>query len=417
MKHPKPVSTPAGWHYGALGFSLAFVALPLYVILPNHYATQYGLELRALGFLLLGARLLDAVVDPWLGRCVDRWFGHSSERAWQVAAGAGVVLALGFYGLFSPPSGLDEKALWVWCATWLVITYFSYSVISVIHQVWGARLGGHAVAQARTVAWREGLALVGVLVASVLPSLIGLAATALVLTMALGLGLALLKRAQQPQLQPSALSAPLNTFAPFQTCEFRRLLAVYLVNGIASAVPATLVIFFITDRLQAPSYQPLFLGSYFAAGALSVPLWLGLVKRLGLARTWLVGMGLAIAVFAFAALLGSGDVMAFWVVCVLSGVALGADLTLPSAMLTGVIQRAGHSGGSEGAYLGWWHFATKLNLALAAGLALPLLQLFGYAPGKQGPVELAALSAAYCLLPCALKLMAAVLLFRQGTQP
>ena len=49
-------------------------------------------------------------------------------------------------------------------------------------------------------------------------------------------------------------------------------------NGIdsktASAVPATLVLFFIRDRLQAPAWEPAFLGSYFAAAALSMPLWL-----------------------------------------------------------------------------------------------------------------------------------------------
>jgi glycoside/pentoside/hexuronide:cation symporter, GPH family len=76
-----------------------------------------------------------------------------------------------------------------------------------------------------------------------------------------------------------------------------------------------------------------------------------------------------------------------------------------------VIQRAGHNGLAEGAYFGWWNFATKLNLALAAGLALPLLQAFGYAPGSRGSAELAALTLAYCALPCVLKLAAAALLF------
>ena len=134
------------------------------------------------------------------------------------------------------------------------------------------------------------------------------------------------------------------------------------------------------------------------------------MKRFGLSRTWLAGMLLAIAVFAWAAGLSAGDVAAFTLVCGLSGVALGADLTLPSALLAGVIQRSGHSGQAEGAYFGWWNFATKLNLALAAGAALPLLQSFGYAPGSRNPQALSALTAAYCLLPCGLKLIAAALL-------
>jgi GPH family glycoside/pentoside/hexuronide:cation symporter len=110
-------------------------------------------------------------------------------------------------------------------------------------------------------------------------------------------------------------------------------------------------------------------------------------------------------------LLGAGDVAGFAAVCVASGVALGADLALPGALLAGVVQRAGHGGRLEGAYFGWWNFATKLNLALAAGVALPLLQLLGYTPGRRA-AALQALTVAYCLLPCALKLLAAALLWR-----
>jgi Na+/melibiose symporter-like transporter len=181
-----------------------------------------------------------------------------------------------------------------------------------------------------------------------------------------------------------------------------------MFNGIASAVPATLVLFFIQDRLQAPSHlEAVFLGSYFVSAALSVPLWLALVKRFGLLRTWLGSMLLAIAVFAWVSQLGAGQYGAFALVCALSGVALGADLTLPGALLTGVIQANGHSGRAEGIYFGWWNFATKLNLALAAGLALPLLAVFGYAPGARDPAALQALVVAYCVLPCVLKLLAA----------
>jgi Na+/melibiose symporter-like transporter len=180
---------------------------------------------------------------------------------------------------------------------------------------------------------------------------------------------------------------------------------------VAGAVPATLALFFIRDRLQAAAFEPLFLASYFAAGALSMPLWVRMVTHFGLARAWLAGMVLAIVTFAWAALLGSGDVVAYTAVCVASGIALGADLSLPSALLAGVIQRAGHGERLEGAYFGWWNFATKLNLALAAGIALPLLGAFGYTPGSRDAGALQALSNAYCLLPCLLKLVAGALLW------
>ena len=190
------------------------------------------------------------------------------------------------------------------------------------------------------------------------------------------------------------------------------LLAVFMLNGIASAIPATLVLFFIQDRLQAPPAQePMFLAAYFVCAALSIPLWLRAVARWGLARTWLAGMLLAIAVFVWTAFLGAGDVVPFLVVCALSGVALGTDLALPSALLAGVIAAEGDSGQHEGAYFGWWNFATKLNLALAAGLALPLLGWLGYSPGTRSDDGLQTLGLAYAVLPCVLKFTAAAALY------
>jgi hypothetical protein len=62
-----------------------------------------------------------------------------------------------------------------------------------------------------------------------------------------------------------------------------------------------------------------------------------------------------------------------------------------------------------GAYFGWWNLVAKLNLALAAGLSLPLLDLVGYRPGDETAQGLAAV---YCLLPLLFKTMAAALAWR-----
>ena len=119
----------------------------------------------------------------------------------------------------------------------------------------------------------------------------------------------------------------------------------------------------------------------------------------------------------FAAAQWFTDVVPFLIVCALSGVALGTDLTLPSALLAGLIGQLGERGQREGAYFGWWSFAAKLNLALAAGLALPLLAWFGYTPGAREPEALLTLTIAYCLLPCALKLLAAGALYGLVIRP
>ena len=402
-----------GWRnslaYGLMGLPLAFAALPLYVILPNHYARQFGVPLAALGAVLLGARLLDALIDPWLGRFNDWLMLRSSAAVLAASAVAAALLAAGLLLLFFPTLLLSEPSvsdLLRWAALMLMLTYLGYSLLSISHQSWGALLGGNEAQRGRITGTREALALAGVLLAAVLPSLLGLPGA-----LALFAGFLLLawwtwRRSVPPQSLPNG-GGHTGLMQPLRDGRFVRLLGVFMLNGIASAVPATLVLFFVQDRLQAPTQmEPAFLGVYFLSAAVSIPLWLALVRRLGLARSWLLGMVLAVLVFIWAGVLSAGDAWLFLGVCALSGLALGADLALPSAMLAGLLQLRPGGPAMAGAYFGWWNFAAKLNLALAAGLALPLLEGFGYQPGARDPQALQALTLAYCILPCVLKVLA-----------
>ncbi|MBU2287150.1 MAG: MFS transporter, partial [Gammaproteobacteria bacterium] len=318
-----------GLRYGLLGLPLAFVALPLYVLLPNHYARAYGVSLAALGGILLAARLVDAVIDPLLGRLTDRLFGQSVERVLAFGMAAAVVLLIGFSLLFFPQWLVDPShhvTLLALAAVLLTLTYAGYSALSIAHQSWGAMLGGDDSMRSRVVGWREGFGLVGVVVASVVPIAAGLSAMLVLFAVGLLAGLWFWTQAPRP-VRMSAPPVPPRLHLPFRRAPFRRLLTVFVLNGIASAIPATLVLFFVQDRLQAPrSMEPAFLGLYFVFAAASIPLWLRAVRHFGLARTWLAGMVLSILVFAWAAVLHAGDAMPFLVVCALSGIALGTDL-------------------------------------------------------------------------------------------
>jgi Na+/melibiose symporter-like transporter len=403
--------------YGLLGLPLAFVALPVYVHLPNVYAQQYGLTLAALGAVLLLSRSIDAVVDPWLGRWGDKLYRHSWQAVWLAAVLMALAVALGFAALFFPPAtALSPTGLLVWVAAALTLSHLAYSGLGILHQAWAARQGGGGIAQSRWVAWREGFALIGVLLASALPALWGWGPTTALLVFMLALGLFSWRRVARSALASTIAvdsgHAVGSLWQPWQHAGFRCLLMVFMLNGLASAVPATLVLFFVQDLLQAPkTMEPLFLGLYFAAGALSFPLWLKVIDRIGLLRTWATGMTLSVLAFVSVITLGAGDTTGFLVVCALSGMALGADLTVPGALLNQLIDRCGERGRTDGAFMGWWNLATKLNLALAAGLSLPLLGLWGYAPGQQGADAVLALGLAYGLLPCVLKLLAGLALY------
>ncbi len=398
---------PAMFAYGLFGMPLAMAALPLYVHLPKFYGDHLGVPLAALGVLLLLLRLADGVLDPLLGAWSDR--AKSRKRLIALAV---PLLAIGMAALFAPQVE-GEAALLVWLGIALAVVYFAFSLATINHNAWGAELSADPVERTRITAVREGLALVGVVVASVAPALMGgdggeaaglprfAFAFALLLIACAATTLVAAPAVERVPDRRRFMFADMT--APLADPLFRQLLATFMANGIASAIPATLVLFYTADVLQAEAQQGLFLALYFVAGAAGMPLWVKLSARLGKARAWGMAMVVAIVAFVWAAFLGSGDATAFAVICVLSGLALGADLALPPSLLADVIGRDGRIH-ATGAYFGLWTLATKLNLALAAGIALPLLGAFGYSPGARDAAAIHALALIYAAAPCVLKL-------------
>lgn len=398
--------------YGVLGLPLAFAALPIYVHVPKLYADSLGMPLALVGGVLLGARAVDALVDPLIGQLSDAAHGRRRLIGWAL-----VPLAAGVIALLRPPE--SAGALWLLMA--LTLAYTGYSVANINYQAWGAQLAPTALDRTRVVAAREGFGLAGVVLAATLPAALapgsaaGLAALALVFVplvlVAGALTLGGVDRdtagAGCARFRPDALLAVVRGGV------FGRLLTVFALGGIAAAVPATTVLFFVDDVIGAGARAGWFLAAYFVAGGFSLPLWVALARRWGKAHAWLLGMAVSVIAFAWAAGLGTGDDVAFALICLASGLALGADLALPPAILADQLAR-GEAG--AGACFGWWNFVTKANLALAAGLALPLLALLGYAPGARDAAALHALAMVYAGVPVVLKSVAAVLLWRWRNQ-
>lgn len=415
-----PEATALTWRslaaYGTLRAPLALLELPLFVLLPAFYSRTHGLTLALIGAVLFATRLLDALADPLIGTQLDRHRGRHDERHWIGLALP--VLAIGFAAMFLPPVSGDGAALWL--AGTSVLTYLAYSVVSIAYQAWGARIGHTASERARVTAIREGFGLAGVLAASALLSpdkaMILIGAFALLA----GLARWALRHAPMPAREApadpsaspiagSALTAALSAWRDVLGNRlFRWLLAAFVLNGVATAIPATLVLFFTRDVLGADEgTTAILLFVYFLAGALGMPLWVRLARRTGLRNAWLLGMAFSVLAFMWALGLQRGDVVAFGMVCVLTGLALGSDLVMPAALLAALIADAGHGSRREGAYFGLWSLATKLNLALAAGLALPLLSWLDYVPGKGG--DTLALALTYAAVPSALKLAAGLI--------
>ena len=398
------------------------LALPFYVLVPSFYAETMGLDLALVGAVLFGVRILDAVSDPAVGVFADRLKPRLGRRRFLVALGTPFIM-LGAWFTFAPPA--QASALYL--ALWASVLSLATTLVQVPYAAWGAEISRSYEGRNRVVSWREALTVTGTLIALVMPALMPalgvpdqagiLRAIAVLIVVTLPIAIVIALNVPEPEDRSVArLTLKDSVAALTANRPFLRLLSAFFVNGFANGLPATLFVFFVSERLQARDAVGPLLVLYFVSGIIGVPLWYKLAQTRSKHRVWCYGMMLAMVAFAFAPFLGSGDVLAFALITVLTGLALGADVVMPASLQADVIDVDTARSGEERSalYLSLWGLATKLSLAAAVGVAFPILAWFGLDPAKNLATSagLNTLAFLYAGLPVIIKIFAIILMWR-----
>ena len=140
-------------------------------------------------------------------------------------------------------------------------------------------------------------------------------------------------------------------------------------------------------------------------------LWFLISKVLDKYYAWLISMLLSIVVFIWVVTLEPGDTVSYGVICILSGFALGADLSLPTSIIADRINtRKAESRATQ--YYGVMAFIPKISFALASGAAFLTLDYVGFVVASNNTESAQqALMMLYGLVPCIIKLLAAISLW------
>lgn len=403
-----------------LQLPLAMAALPIVLNVSHFYGKHFAVNLTLIGIIFLITRLIDAIQDPLIGYFSDRLTHRKNGRLWM-AVGSVPLLGLGFFAVFSPPD-LSGHAMLLYLLLALIVVHLGYSGVSISYHSLGAELSYDYNERTRVTIWREVFGIFGLLLGAALPpyfvTLFGevpgherLAVTYLPILLVPAILIWVFKpHPVTPPIPKQSFAFNRVFTAPFRNKRFRTLLTVYLVNGSAVAIAASVVLFFIDDIIEAPEYKVWFILAYFASGMLSVPFWLWLSRRTSKSVAWLAGilvssLGMMLAIF-----LGPGDISGYLLICILAGFGLGADYGLPPSILADVIHNeVSDSQGESGKYFGLWAMATKITTAIGGGIALPLLDSLGYKPGHSESGW--ALIFVYAALPAVVKCLAMVWLW------
>lgn len=375
--------------YALPALPLAALTLPLYAFIPTFYAETLGLPLAGIGLALFLVRAFDAINDPLAGFLADRWRPTFGRRRSLFAVSIPIVLA-GAWKVFWPPADASVLYLGVWSA----VLSIGYTLCILPLTAWGAELQTSYSGRSRVAGTREAFTLVGTLLAIVIPFSIGweradqwhgFALLAFCIVFALPLS-ALLALCAVPEPEEHS-----STRIPFwkglrklkENKVFARLATAFFLNGFGNSVAATLFLLFCSARLGLEELRGPLLFAYFLAGAISVPFWTWMADRTSKHRAWCVAMIFAAIVFSPAPFLPEGSAWGFGIICILSGLALGADIALPPSIQADVIDVDTATTGEQrsGLYFALWSLATKMSLALAVAAVFPLLGWFGFSAG------------------------------------
>jgi GPH family glycoside/pentoside/hexuronide:cation symporter len=407
--------------YALPGLVLAAVGVPLYVYIPKFYTDVVGVSATAMGILILIARLADAVSDPLVGVLSDRTRTRFGRRRPYIALGS-LALAGMLAMLYIPPHG-SQTLVTIWFGAAILLLSLAWTLVDVPWESLGPEITFGYDERTTLFSFREGMTIVGTVLAAAAPLIIE---RALALSEAgadqrikfgvfggLFVPLTLVccwlcaVRIREKHRRSSVQLEPGRQFwrswrQTFTNRPFLILLAAYAVAAIGSNLPATLILYYVEYVLGGQQTE-IFILVYVLSGIAFLPLWLWVSKRLDKKLAWISAMTVNAGAFLGVFFLGPGDLLAYGLLTVVSGTGFGASLALPAAMQADVIDydELLHGRRREGRFIGVWSVVKKGASAIGLGLALPLLDAFGYQPGQeQTPQVKLTLRILYCLVPC-----------------
>lgn len=423
MDHP-PLPRRTLIYYALPELTQAVVTLPMALFVPAFYADDLALPLAGVGAAIAASRLLDVVIDPFIGILSDRLQTRWGRRKPWIALGT-PFLMLSAWMTFVPPGAVSLGYLLIWTS----LLFLAFTLVDLPHKVWGAELSTDYLERNHVAAWREGFGAVGLILFLVLLLVMGLFGRtdsreqllAIALTVVLSLPpLVSLALRKVPEYPPESLTGQRyrgwSALAlVFRNRAFLRTMATILLFGSAVMIQATLHKLVLTHVVGRPElFAPLILAeTLFSLGA--IPFWLRLAARFGKHRA-VTFAALWVGIWSLGLpLVGAGDMALYAVLIVLRGSSLTSIFLLSNSIAADVVDQDIVASGWQrtGLFFAVWGMAVKAAVAIGVLLATALPAAFGFEPSAPAHETGAKLwlMLIYGWLPCLIMMLGVPLLW------
>ena len=417
--------------YGLPALPLASLYFSIYVLIGEFYFKNYGLALSIIGSIFIIIRLFDAFTDPIMGYISDNFPLRFGKRKPWVLIG-GILFIFSTWMLFVPIyQSVDVEYFFFW----LFISAIGWTIAYAPYYAMGAELSMDYLERSKVTFCRELFTILGIIFASLLYSIsfdfdnkifksgigsnIGLFQICIFSSVffVLSMFLFLLSKSNSKEVSYDKNNI-LNIFEIFISLKkqklMRKLLFSHFINGLANGLPPALFVFYVNSVLKSPEFTGILLFLYFLGALVGVPLWIFISNKLDKHRVWCYAMVYSCFIFIFVLFLEEYDLIFFAIICILSGLALSADLAIPSSIQADIIDLEYLKTGKRltGQFFAFWGLVSKAAIAISTGVALILLDIIGFKSDENnGKNILFAVSFIYAGLPIILKMFSIYLMW------
>ena len=388
-------------------FAYALPLLPLYflmgpiAILQGIYAKHFGLALTSIASVLLISRLFDAVSDPVIGYCADRYYARRGNLKPFVLSGGLLFIAASWF-LYVPPADVGAGYFLV-C---FLVFYLAYTLFEIPHLAWGSQLATDSQEKNKVFGLRSFFVFFGTLLFFSMPLLpffetneitpetlkwsVVVAGVLMLPMLVICIKTVPCGRQQLLQgFQPAASQAKKeNIRSSIQSVvankPLRILTAAHIFTGFGSGMWITLLFIYADAYLDLGADFALAYAISFALGMVSLKLWYMLANRWGKQATWGVAMLLVILgmiVTGFLAHQSTGWLeLLLSMTLIFSGFAC-FNIMVPS-LLSDIVDYGTWKFGTDrtATYFSLFTFINKAVAALGGALGLAIAGWVGFDP-------------------------------------
>ena len=420
-------SLPAGRliAFASLMLPVTAAQMPIGVYLPALYAQHFGLPLAMLGVIFLVERIWGTVTDPLIGALSDRTKSRYGRRKSWIVAGAGLYAVATVFLFF--PTLLHAIVTPLYLAAALFTFYLAWSMIQIPYLAWSGEVSGAYHERTRIAMFQGVAAALSLLLILILPTIIDqtspkdaplkLAAMGGVILLSLPFTLLLtLKAFDEPPLPAPAPRLPLKVTLGLIAKEgalIRVLLSDFAVS-VGQGCRSVLFIFFVTAYMGLPKWASGLFLLQFVFGIIAAPLWTALARRLGKHQTAVAGELVQMVINLGLLLVLPGQLPLLLGLTIAQGLAQGSGNLMLRSMVADVADRHRLETCVDrtALFFSVFSISMKSGMALAAGIALPLVAWLGFHPARVNtPEALHGLALVFALGPAIAHFISAALIY------